>query len=117
VKLIYVSGPYTAGNGRSVEANMAAAIMLGGQIRGLGYTPMVPHIAVLPFRPGDNPWKSAVREALTMLRRCDALVVLSNWMDSRGARMEVWMAKRWGIPVLDLEDLMECHRTGRTVAV
>jgi len=114
-RVIYVSGPYTEGNGRSREANIAAAYWMGCQVRELelGLVPFVPHIAVLPFPPGGDDWKPAMRECLAHLRRHDALVVLPTWRESRGARIEVWLARRrWGIPVMDLEDLAHWARTG-----
>ena len=74
-KLIYVAGPYSAGRGRSREANIAAALLVGSQVRWTGFTPLVPHIAVLPFAPDGN-WKFSMRERLTMLRRSDGVVVV-----------------------------------------
>ena len=111
-RLIYVSGPYTEGNGRSREANIAAAILAGAEARNLGFVPCVPHIAVLPMAD----WKRAMRECLAFLRRSDGLLVLPTWRESRGARVEVFLARRWGIPVLDLEDLAQWARTGVRVA-
>ena len=106
MQLIYISGPYTAANGRTVEANIAGAIAVGYKVRDLGLAPLVPHISVLPPRPWDgDPWKAAMAECLAQLRRCDALLMMPNWQDSRGARMEVRFAKAWGIPSMNLETL------------
>jgi hypothetical protein len=41
-----------------------------------------------------------------MLRRADGVVVVPTWREARGARLEVWLAHRWNIPVLTLEELM-----------
>jgi hypothetical protein len=38
---------------------------------------------------------------LEILRRCDAVLVTTDWRDSAGARGEVNEAKRIGLPVFD----------------
>jgi hypothetical protein len=104
-KLIYVAGPYSPGHGRSREANLAAAFLVGSQVRWTGFTPLVAHLAVLPFAPDDSR-KFSMRERLTIMRRTDAVVTVPGWQDDRDSRLEVWIAHRWGLPVMTLEELM-----------
>lgn len=58
-----------------------------------GYTPLSP--VDLPH-DHDRTWKSYMKEDLRALKECDAIYMLSNWKDSRGARIEHWFAKRYG---------------------
>lgn len=48
----------------------------------------------------DRSWKSYMKEDLRALKECDALYALDNWQDSRGARIEVWFAKRYGKAII-----------------
>ena len=105
--LVYVSGPYTTG-GNTREHNLAVAIALGMAVRAVGMTPLVPHLAVLPPNPTESVWKAAMRDCLAFLLRCDALILTPDWHTSRGARVERWLAKRWGIPVFEsIEELQQ----------
>lgn len=48
----------------------------------------------------DKSWKEFMREDLKALKTCERLFALTNWQNSRGARIEVWFAHRYGIPVM-----------------
>lgn len=63
----------------------------------LGYEPVNP--IELPH-DHDLSWLSYMREAMIEMLKCDAIYVLPNWEDSRGARIEVNLAKELGIPVI-----------------
>lgn len=41
----------------------------------------------------DKTWESYMREDIGALVKCDAICVLDNWRSSRGARLEVIIAK------------------------
>lgn len=41
---------------------------------------------------------------LEILRRCDKLVVMPNWRNSRGTIQEVKFAKKHGIPIVWIEE-------------
>lgn len=45
----------------------------------------------------DKSWKAYMRVCLPALRTCNYIFMLNNWADSRGARLEEWYAKRYGI--------------------
>src|SRR5215469_16538110 len=63
----------------------------------LGYEPINP---VEMDHDHDKTWLSYMREALTQFMVCDLLYVLPDWEDSRGARIEVQLAKDLGIPII-----------------
>ncbi len=105
MKLIYVSGPYT---GR-VDANTAAAIEAGQLLREHGFVALVPHITIVPMEAPDSPrgYAQAMRECVALMLRCDAVLMIAGWEQSRGARIEHWIARRNGLPVFEtLETLI-----------
>lgn len=59
----------------------------------------------IPVSPVDLPhqhertWKAYMLEDLAALKTCQGVYMLRNWNDSRGARIERWVAMRFGIPV------------------
>jgi len=46
-------------------------------------------------------WADYMQYDLTALGRCNAIYMLSNWANSKGARIEKRYAKRMGIAVLN----------------
>lgn len=44
----------------------------------------------------ERTWKAYMIEDLKALLQCDAVYMLDNWADSRGARIERWFALRYG---------------------
>lgn len=61
--------------------------------------------------PADNglpdglSWEDYIRTDIRMLLDCDAVVVLPGWETSRGASLEVTIARALGMPVIALDDL------------
>ena len=48
----------------------------------------------------DKSWKSYMREDLLALKLCDSIYMISNWEESRGAKIEHWFAKRYGKKII-----------------
>lgn len=48
---------------------------------------------------GDALWKSMMRSALEMLLKCDGIILLKGWTDSRGALVEYNIAAALKMPV------------------
>jgi len=63
----------------------------------LGYEPVNP--VELPH-DHDKTWHSYMREAVATMLTCDALYALSDWQQSRRARIEVQLAKDLGMRVI-----------------
>lgn len=87
---IYIAGKIGDLPKEEYEVNFAV-----GSIEGaiLGYQSISP--LYLPHKH-DKTWKSYMREDLRALKECDAIYMLRNWTDSRGAKIEHWFAKRYG---------------------
>lgn len=97
--LVYVSGAYTAPNPEQLQANIERARLAGLEVRKAGYVPVVPHLAILYDDPNDFTYEKAMQECLALLRRCDAVLMVDGWRESRGAKIERHVAYRHWIPV------------------
>jgi len=65
------------------------------RLRTLGYRPVNPTEII----DEGEPWESAMKTALRAMLECDGVSLLPDWMNSRGARMEYWLATELGMDV------------------
>lgn len=100
MKIVYIAGKFRAPTGWGVEQNVRAAENVGMEVAKLGAMPLIPH-ANSRFFHGTGDEQFWVAGTLELLRRCDAVMVVSNWKDSVGARGEVMEARERNIPVFD----------------
>ena len=49
----------------------------------------------------DKTWQSYMRECISAMMKADALYLLPNWRESKGARIEVQLAHNLGIKILN----------------
>lgn len=110
---LYIAGPMTGIPAWNFPAFDAAALYL----RGCGYTVVNP--AELDRECGFTQQqhtvsaeflRSAMRRDLAAICDCDGVAVLENWQSSLGACIEVALAVRLGLRIIDaetLEDLTE----------
>lgn len=110
MKLVYIAGPLTHPSPEVMALRRARAMGFGRTVEAMGpFVAFVPHAHILePLAPTPaEVWKVAMRKCIAHLRRCDLLVPLPDWRESRGARMEVWLCRRLaGFPrVVQIEDL------------
>ncbi|WP_101913157.1 DUF4406 domain-containing protein [Megasphaera vaginalis (ex Bordigoni et al. 2020)] len=114
MKLIYVAMPY--GGKKEVEARAAKILQdLNSQEYRIPYRlrKQLPDIEienkytyispVLAFGASyhDLTYEDGIDDCLTLLSRCDALIILGeNWAESRGVMAEYAFAQARGIPVL-----------------
>jgi hypothetical protein len=98
MKVVFVSGPFSADTKAGCEANIVRSEQLGFEVGAAGAAPIVPNSIGRTWDgvPSYEFWIEATKE---ILRRCDALITVPGWEKSSGARGEVALAKELGIPV------------------
>lgn len=94
---IFISGPMSGLPDFNYPAFHAAA----ARLRGLGYE---------VHSPAENPappcgtWEGYMRLSFAQLLKCEAVVLLPGWSDSRGALEERSMAQTLGMEFFHLSD-------------
>lgn len=98
MKVIYIAGKYRGPTPWAVEQNIRAAEDVAAKVIRAGHMPLTPHknTAHMEGLADDAFFLEGTME---LLRRCDAVLCVSNWRDSVGARAEVEEARRLGLPV------------------
>jgi len=102
--VMFVSGPYRGKSLAEIEANVRDAARWCGVVKRLGWTPLCPHtnshwIAEENLRDFGYMHESYLADALTLLHRCDAILMIEGWEQSDGALAERQYAMSHGIPV------------------
>ena len=59
------------------------------------------YIAVNPtaFVPASDPWPKAMKTAIRAMLLCDGISLLPDWKESKGAKIEVALAKKLGMEI------------------
>ncbi len=97
--VLYIAGPYSPKNGRSTEEHIATARQVAIELWEAGHAPICPHLNTAGFENDCSvDWETYLRGDLAILERCDGVVLLPNWIESRGAIMENTAAMRLGKP-------------------
>jgi predicted kinase len=80
-----------------VKLNYTAFRLAAEVLLRAGHTVVNPHDLDKKDRRGS--WEDCLKRDLVALTRCDGVAVLPDWKKSRGARLEVYVAKKVKIPV------------------
>ena len=96
--VIYVAGPFTGVNAWEVEQNIRRAEEIAFEIAKLGAMPLCPHANTRFFHGTLTPafWYEGTLE---LLKRCDAIMMVSGWSRSQGAVREHDWAQANGMPI------------------
>jgi hypothetical protein len=100
--LVYLSGKVTGVPGNNILKFRAAERLIRET---LGCTSMQVWVCVPHDLPDDHDksWPSYMRECLKALATCTVMYVLDDWKQSRGALVEMFIAKVLNIPVYQVE--------------
>lgn len=64
---------------------------------------------ILPYDP-DYTWLEYMQEDIPALINCDAVLLRSDWIFSRGARIEYIIAKLLHIPIVTEKNVYKVHK-------
>lgn len=111
--VVYVAGKYTGENYDEIDSHIRLARDYAVKIWELGFTAICPHLNTAHFEVFAS--KVAEQEILagylSVIKRCDALFLLPDWRDSKGATRELHYAREHDIPVfMRLEKLDAAFR-------
>jgi hypothetical protein len=106
--LVYVSGKYSG----DIDANIEIAAQIAAQLWDEGHAVICPHMNTAHF---ENrclaTWENYIAGDLNMISRCDAMVMIPGWEDSKGAVVEKDYAEKLHIPIWYYPDVPELHIT------
>lgn len=94
MKRIYISGPMSG----MPEHNFPAFNAEADRLSSLGYDVVNP--AKLNPEPGKS-WHDCMRTDLIELLSCDTIALLPGWQKSQGAHLEMHVAHRVGIDIVE----------------
>jgi len=102
MKVAYISGPYRAGHGRTVLENIRVAEKYAIKYWREGYAVVCPHLNTAHFDGvvPDARFLEGDLEFIKRLHDTDAMVMLPNWMESKGAIQEQELAMERGLRII-----------------
>lgn len=111
MKLVYVAGPFRAKPDPSNQwvqwQNVLRAAALALEVWKLGAACICPHLNTA-FYEGSAPANVWLEGDIEMMRRCDAVLMTEDWMNSTGAIAERSHAHAEGVPIFyDIKSLSE----------
>jgi hypothetical protein len=102
--IVYLCGPISLGGTCTPEQEAAFTAVFerhASRLRERGVEVIVP----TEFEPCGS-WESYMRLGLTAVCHVDQVAVLPRWLESRGAVLEVYVARQLGIPVVEVERIV-----------
>lgn len=93
--IIYIAGPMTG----LPDFNYPAFYKAAKALEMAGHQPINPARKREGIPHQGATWLDYMRCSLRDIAECDAIATLSGWGDSRGAGIEVHLAKSLGLPV------------------
>ena len=95
---LYISGPMSG----HPELNFPAFFAAETKLRSFGFDVINP-ASIQPLDPAKS-WRDYMREDIRALIDCEGVATLLGWGVSKGARLEVEIARMLGMTILPLED-------------
>jgi hypothetical protein len=104
MKRIYLSGPMSG----LPELNFPAFAAMTANLRTGGHAVTNP----AELNPDGGLWNDCMRRDIAALMDCDTVATLPGWEHSKGARLEVLIAERLGMTVVNAHDLVSMEIGG-----
>lgn len=104
--LIYIAGPYSHQEEAVILANIQAARRATLACCKAGWSVHCPHANFSGFHTAapEIPYETWLTYDLSVLARCDAILLLDGWASSHGASRELQFADEQGIPQFFIRD-------------
>jgi hypothetical protein len=94
-KVIYISGKYTGHTPEETNANIQKARLMAAKVWELGYTCLCPHTNTMNFEEICKcSYDDYLNGDLTLLNLCNGILLLDNYEDSNGAKIELDFARQ-----------------------
>lgn len=107
MKVVYIAGPFRAGDSWSREQNIRRAEEAALNVWRIGCACICPHTNTR-FFDGAAPDSVWLEGDLEILLRCDAVLMVGNFKASKGAMEEMRVALKFGLPVFtDIVGIVE----------
>ena len=103
--LLYVAGPYSGATEYVITANIENAAIIAQQLWDEGFSVICPHTNTSHFTHDKTSYNDYIEGDLVMLARCDGIVMIDRWEQSKGAIGEKERAELLNIPVFDLNQI------------
>ena len=88
--VVYIAGPFSAKTRDGVEENIAKAVQLGINVAKFGAFPIIPHANTAhPEFENIQPYEFWIEGTMKLLKQSDALITVTGWKNSKGAKAEV----------------------------
>ncbi len=98
---VYLSGPISPKNGKSVEENVAAALVVYLECLKRGVLAFCPHLsAIFPSAWTAVTYDEWMEADYAIIDRCTHVLMLDGWKKSKGAIMERTYAELAGKPIV-----------------
>jgi hypothetical protein len=99
LKIAYTAGPYRAPTPRGIVENIRKAEAVALKYWLKGYAVICPHknTALFDGAAPDSVW---LEGDLKILARCDVIVMVPGWRESKGAIAELSYAKAQGLDII-----------------
>jgi hypothetical protein len=107
--MVYIGGKYTGENTLEVTNNIQVVEKAAVKLWDLGFTAIAPHLNSAHFEDmcTDCDYTGFLEGYLLVLAECDAILLVDNWKESKGACIEKNFAEDLGIPVFT--EINELH--------
>ncbi len=105
-RIVYVAGAYRDSGYNGVWENIMQARIVARQLWSIGFVAICPHTNTIMMDGEDISPDTFLEGGLEILRRCDAIFMLSGWEKSAGAAREWELAKELDLPVIYQDDGM-----------
>lgn len=110
--LIYTAGPYSADTDHEIQNNIDTATLVAAKLWERGHAVICPHANTAHFEKFcEATYDQYLVGDLQIITRCDAMVMLPGWEDSKGAKLEHQRAQELGLPIYIYPDLPALHPT------